>query len=178
MHAAAQPKGWFARLLHPLFEASLVLKGVFAVFEAAAGLGLLWFPGDAVQRFTDWLTRVQIAHHPEEHMTVAAQRLASGMSVPSEHFYAYYLLSHGVLKLTMVTLLARRVRWGYPAALAVLAAFIAYQIAHGLQTGSTMLFVLSAFDTLMFVLIVREWRLLPVAGPLAVARAGEDGSKT
>ncbi len=86
MTTAAQPKGWFARLLHPLFEASLVLKGLFASLEAVAGLGLLYFPGETVQRFTDWLARVQIAHHPEEHMAAAAQRLTSWLSVPSEHF--------------------------------------------------------------------------------------------
>ena len=53
--------------------------------------------------------------------------LAEAFTIQSQHFYALYLLGHGLLKFTMVLMLSRRILWAYPAAMAMLAGFVVYQ---------------------------------------------------
>ena len=53
--------------------------------------------------------------------------LAEAFTIQSQHFYALYLLGHGLLKFTMVLMLSRRILWAYPAAMAILAGFVVYQ---------------------------------------------------
>ncbi len=148
--------GW----LHILFEASLVFKGTLAALEALAGLGLLLAPNERILSFVDWLTRAQIAHDRTEPMTTWAADIAQNLSIQSQHFYAVYLLGHGVLKLVMVGMLARRTVWAYPIAICILVGFVIYQMHHWWVDGSSVLVVLSALDLFMAGLVLREWRML------------------
>ena len=147
-----------SRWLHALFEASLVVKAALAASEGLAGIGLLLTTNASILGFVDWLTRSEIVQDPQDRMAVAVQHLTQGLSIQSQHFYALYLCAHGGLKLVMVLLLARGVRWAYPAAMALLAGFVVYQMMHWLQVHSAPLLVLSAFDMIMIALVWREWR--------------------
>ena len=77
-----------------------------------------------------------------------------------QHFYALYLLGHGVLKFFMVIMLARRIVWAYPAAMVVLAGFVIYQMTEFFAAGTLGFLALSVLDTLMIVLVYREWGIL------------------
>jgi uncharacterized membrane protein len=160
------PATRLARALHGLFDGTLIVKAAFASFEAAAGMSLWLMPNANVHTFVGWLTRNQIAHEPNERAVTWLAQTAASFSVESQHFYALYLLSHGALKLAMVVLLARRVLWAYPASVVLLAGFIAYQLQHWTETHSSALLWLSALDTLMIALVIREYlglRRLPHA---------------
>jgi len=146
------------RWLDRLFGASLLVKGVLAAAEAIAGLGLLFTPNAAIQRLVGWLTRNEISHDPTDPMAVWVLGAAELFTVPTQHFYAVYLLAHGVMKLAMVLLLAARIGWSYPFAIAVLAGFIAYQAYHYTVSPSPALILLSLFDAMMILLVWREWR--------------------
>ncbi len=149
-----------ARLLHPLFEASLVIKGSLAALEAMAGLGLLLTSNRLIHALVAWLTAAEIADAPQDRMALWAQSMVEGLSIQTQHFYALYLCAHGGLKLVMVLLLARRIPWAYPAAMVVLAGFVAYQLSVWIHTQSPPLLILSGFDTIMIALVWREWRIL------------------
>jgi uncharacterized membrane protein len=154
-----------ARWLHQLFEASLVIKGILAASEAISGLGLLFTSNALILGFVQWLTRNELAQTPEDEMARWTEHLARSFSIEIQHFYAVYLLSHGALKFLMVILLAARVRWAYPAAMVVLAGFVAYQLHGWSQSGSLVLLALSGFDLVMIGLVWREWRALKSPQP-------------
>lgn len=152
----------FERLAHETFEGAILLKGGFAVLEATAGL-LLWLigptpilhliarinavrPGDG----TDWLATTLL-------------RMAEGFSVQAEHFFAVYLVAHGVVKLSLVLGLFRRKRWAYPTSIVVMSLFVVYQMWRFSLTHGVGLLALSVFDAFLVVLIWREWRRLPLA---------------
>ncbi len=161
-HPTPGPRSW-ARWLHELFEASLILKGLFALAEAGAGLGLLVTSNHRITAFVDWLTRNELAQDPGDWMARMAEHLVAGLSIETQHFYAIYLLSHGLLKLAMVGALARRVTWAYPVSMVLLAGFILYQVNHWTHTHSPPLLFLSAFDAIMILLVWREYRALKAA---------------
>ena len=147
-----------AKLLHQLFEASLVIKGLLAGAEALAGVGLLVASNGIVLRFVDWLTQYEIAEDPTDRMAQAARHYADAFSIETQHFYALYLISHGGLKLGMVIALALGAMWAYPGAMAILAGFVAYQLYTWAQDGSAFLLVLSGFDLFMIWLVWQEWQ--------------------
>lgn len=149
-----------SRNLHYLFEASLAIKAVLAASEGLAGLGLLLTSNAAIQRYVNWLTSHQIAQDRYDEMALWVQHSVQALSIESQHFYALYLMAHGGLKLAMVFGLARRISWTYPAAVVVLAGFVIYQIEHWTHTHAPVLLVLSAFDTVMIALVLREYRTL------------------
>jgi uncharacterized membrane protein len=156
--APVDPARSWGRWLHDLFEASLFLKALLALAEAAAGLSLVFLPHTQFPAMAGWLARYEIAHDRREWPIAALERGLAAFSVESQHFYAFYLTSHGLLKLAMVALLLRKVSWAYPASMVVLAGFVAYQVHEWLLTGSMPLLVLTAFDVLVFALVWREYR--------------------
>lgn len=71
---------------------------------------------------------------------------AQHFSVETKAFYAFYLVSHGVVKLFLVIGLLRNKLWAYPASLVVLGLFIAYQLYRFSYTHGFGLIVLTLFD--------------------------------
>ena len=156
-------EGRIARWLHRLFGATLLIKGSLAASEALTGLALLVTANGAILGIATWLTRNELAQDPQEGWALWVERAAAAFPIETQHFYAFYLLAHGGLKLGMVLLLARRVMWAYPASVVVLAGFIAYQLNHWSHTHATALLVLSGLDALMIGLVIREYRALRAA---------------
>lgn len=154
-----------ARWLHRLFEASLLVKGILASLESAAGLGLLLTSNALIQRFVDWLTHYEIVEDPTDRMASAARHYAEAFSIQSQHFYALYLLSHGALKLGMVIALAVGAMWAYPGAIVILAGFVAYQMYTWAEGGSAVLLALSAFDLFMIWLVWQEYQARRASTP-------------
>ena len=158
-----------ARLLHWLFEASLAIKGFLCALEALSGLGLLLTPNPLIARFVFWVTHFEIAEDPNDTLASWTIRAVEQFPIGTQHFYALYLLAHGGLKLTMVYMLWRKVLWAYPAAMVVLAGFVAYQTYEFFHAGSPFLLMLTLFDLVMIGLVWMEWRALKGvrAAPLA-----------
>jgi uncharacterized membrane protein len=159
------------RVLHWLFEASLVIKGALTGTEALAGIGLLLVPNAMVARLIYWLTHYQIAEDPTDTLAAWTLRAMEQFPIGTQHFYAMYLMFHGGLKLGIVILLWRRVMWAYPAGMVVLAGFIVFQLYEFVHSGSPFLLLLAAFDSFMIALIWQEFRALKRAPPRA-ARIG------
>ena len=132
--------------IHRVFVVSVAAKGLHALIEIAGGLALyllgagtiaVWL--DEVDR-NDWVVR----HFP----------------LSEQHFYAFYLLSHGLVKAVIVAGLLKEKLWAYPASFAVFGAFIAYQLYRYSWTHDIGLIVLSIFDLFVIGLAVHEYRLL------------------
>lgn len=80
-------------------------------------------------------------------------------------FYTVYFAAHGGLHIGVVALLLLGHAWAYPAAIAVLAGFIIYQMFEWVAVGGPMLLVLSAVDLAVIVLTLREWSGRSASGP-------------
>ena len=85
---------------------------------------------------------------------------AQGFSIETQHFYAWYLLSHGAVKLALVAGLLMRKLWAYPTTIVVLGLFIIYQLYRYTQTHGVGLLLLTALDILVVTLTWHEYRLM------------------
>jgi uncharacterized membrane protein len=146
--------------IHQIFAVSVSLKGLHALFEIAGGIALYLTSTETIVGWiSNWSNR-EIAE--ERHDWIANHLLgfAEGFSVEKHNFYAFYLLSHGLVKIVLVYGLLKEKLWAYPASFVVFGLFIAYQLYRYSFTHDSGLILLSIFDLFVIALAVHEYRLL------------------
>ncbi|MER9181626.1 DUF2127 domain-containing protein [Mesorhizobium sp. M0767] len=148
------------RRIHQIFELSVWLKGLHALIECVGGILLYVVTTDAIASWVNTFTQEELIEDPNDFIAGYLSQMASHFSVASKEFYAFYLLSHGLIKLLLVVGLLRGKLWSYPASLAALGAFMIYQVYRYSYTHSFGLLVLTVFDAVVMVLIWREWKVV------------------
>jgi uncharacterized membrane protein len=148
------------RRVHQLFEISVLLKGAHALIECVAGLALALVSTSTIVSLINRLTQDELVEDPHDFVATHLMNLAGNFSVSSRNFYAFYLLSHGLVKIALVIGLLRSKLWAYPASLIVLGLFIVYQVYRFTYTQSVGLIALTLFDVIVMALIWHEYRLM------------------
>ena len=149
--------------IHRLFVWSVVLKGAHAVLEIVLGIFLLFT--DAVNSVIVYLTTRELLEDPADFFLTHVHSLP--LSPHALQFGAFYLLSHGIIKIFLVAGLLRNKLWAYPASMVFLVLFMLYQVMRFFETHSIMLVLLTVFDIFVFWLVWHEYRraLPPAASP-------------
>lgn len=148
------------RRIHQIFEVSILLKGAHALIECAGGLLLALIGTETITGLVKALTRDELIEDRNDFVATNLLNFAQHFSVSTQHFYAFYLLSHGIVKLLLVIGLLRNKLWAYPASLVTLSLFIVYQLYRYSYTHGFGLIVLTVFDVFVMVLIWHEYRLI------------------
>ena len=144
--------------IHQLFEIGVWLKGAHALIECVGGVLLYIVTTDTIASWVNAVTQDELIQDPNDFIAGHLSQMASQFSVASKEFYAFYLLSHGLIKLLLVIGLIRGKLWSYPASLAALGAFMVYQVYRYSYTHSFGLIVLTVFDAVVMWLIWQEWQ--------------------
>ena len=148
------------RRIHRIFEISLLLKGAHALIECIGGLALALVGTSTITGLVNALTQEELLEDPNDFVATRLLSLAQNFSVSTQRFYAFYLLSHGVIKAFLVVGLLRNKLWAYPVSLVVLGLFIVYQLYRFAYTHGFGLMVLTVFDVFVIGLIWHEYRLV------------------
>jgi uncharacterized membrane protein len=128
------------------------------LLEIFGGLALVFTKPDAVLRIVELLTQDELVENPNDLVANYALHVAQALTLRTEQFAAWYLLSHGVVKLVLVIALLRAKVWAYPVSMIVFGVFIGYQLYRYTFTHSPMLVALSVFDGLVISLIWLEYQ--------------------
>ena len=148
------------RRIHQIFQISVLLKGAHALVECIGGLVLAFVSTSAITRLVNALTQEELLEDPNDFVAAHLLSLAQNFTVSTQRFYAFYLLSHGVIKAFLVIGLLRNKLWAYPVSLVVLGLFIVYQLYRYSYTHAFGLIVLTVFDVFVIGLIWHEYRLV------------------
>lgn len=148
------------RRIHRIFKISVLLKGANALIEVGGGLVVTLVSASSIRRFINLLTQGELTEDPHDFIATHLLKMSESFQVSTQHFYAYYLLSHGAIKVLLVIGLLRNKLWAYPGSLVVLGFFIVYQIYRSSQTHGLGLVFLTAFDLVVMLLIWHEYRLI------------------
>jgi uncharacterized membrane protein len=143
-----------------IFFYSVVLKGLNAIGEIIGGIVALIVSQDFVIRLALFFTQSELSEDPNDKIANYLIHSAQQFSVSSKHFIAFYLLSHGLIKLILVTQLLKNKLWAYPASIVVFILFIVYQIYRYFHTYSVWLLALTAFDVVVIWLVWHEYNRL------------------
>jgi len=145
-------------LFHLGFELGLILKGLNGLLEMIGGILFLFLNPDRLNYIIVLVTQKELSHDPNDMVANVLINLSHSFSVSTQHFGAFYLLSHGLIKCILVFLLWRRKSWAYPLTIGALALFILYQLYRYIISPSWFLIVLSIFDAVMIGLTLIEYR--------------------
>jgi uncharacterized membrane protein len=157
-------RGRRSGMFHPrdfldwVFEVGIVLKGLNGLLELVGGVLLLIVSPGAIKGIVGTLTAGELSENPHDFIATRLLHTAGGLTGEGLTFGAVYLLIHGVVKVTLVIALLCNKLWAYPWMVAVLLAFIAYQVYLIVLGPSPGLVALTVFDVLIVVLTWREYR--------------------
>jgi uncharacterized membrane protein len=146
--------------VHQIFTASVLLKGAHALIEVVGGLALALVSTDSVIRVVNTMTQSELVEDANDSVATHLLAMAQEFSVQTKSFYAFYLLSHGLIKILLVIGLLKNKLWSYPASLVVLGLLIVYQVYRFSYTHSFGLVVLTLFDMIVMILIWHEYGLV------------------
>ena len=90
------------RRIHQLFEISVLLKGAHALIECIGGIVLALVSTESILRLANAVTRPELLNDPKDFIATHLLAWAQDFSVGTKNFYAYYLLSHGLVKVLLV----------------------------------------------------------------------------
>jgi len=151
------------RIVHVLFDISVISKGIDGVLEIVGGALLFLVSPIRVYNVVRILTQHELSEDSHDlvatYLLNSTQHLSGGAQV----FGAMYLLWHGVVKVALVTALLLKQRWAYPAAILAFLLFLAYQLYRYSHTHSPELLVLSVVDVVVIVLTWLEYKRLRTA---------------
>jgi uncharacterized membrane protein len=146
--------------IRQIFVVSVLLKGAHAVIECVGGAALGLISTTTIVNLVNILTQEELVEDQDDFIARHLLAWAQGLSVATKNFYAFYLLSHGVVKLLLVVGLLRGKLWSYPTSLVVFGLFVVYQLYRYSYTHGAGLIVLSVFDIVVMGLIWHEYRLV------------------
>jgi uncharacterized membrane protein len=145
------------RRIRQAFLLSILLKGAHAVIECVGGIALALVGTNTIAHFVNQLTQDELIEDPEDILATHLVGWSQSFSVESKHFYAFYLLSHGMVKLLLVVGLLRGRLWSYPASLVVFSLFIVYQLYRFSYTHAVGLIALTMLDIVVMFLVWHEY---------------------
>jgi uncharacterized membrane protein len=143
---------------HDLFIAGLVAKAFIAIGEIASGLVFAFFSYDSLYRAAFFLFGGELMEQPRDLLWNYVIAAFGGFTSTPRSVWVVIFLSHGVVKLLLLAGLWRNKAWAYPGSLVVFTLFIFYQLYQISLTPSLALWVITAVDVLVVLLIVHEYR--------------------
>ena len=148
------------KYVHRLFEIVLALKGVHALIEIGSSIFIYFTNQQFISNLVLWITQEELSEDPRDFIAHYLIKSAENFSVTSQHFAAFYLLSHGIIKIVLVTELLKKRLWAYPASIVVFSLFIIYQIYRFSFTHSVWLILFTLLDIIVIILTVHEYRYM------------------
>jgi len=146
--------------IHQVFVVSVLFKGAHALIEIVSGLALYLVSTETIVRTINRWGYDELVEDRNDWIANHLLEFSKHFSVAEHHFYAFYLLSHGLVKSVLVWGLLKEKLWAYPASFVVFGLFIAYQLYRYSYTHDFALILLSIFDLFVIYLAVHEYRLL------------------
>jgi len=148
------------RRVRILFRWSLWLKALLSLSEILGGLALEFVGNTTIVGLARALTRNELLEDPHDWIANFLLDQAHRFSVDQQSFAAFFLLSHGAVKLVLVAGVLAGIGWAYPAFMIALVLLIAYQGYRLIFLGfSLWLSWLTILDIVILILTWHEYRL-------------------
>jgi len=147
-----------SRSLDRVFRVSVILKGVDGALEIIGGVLLLVLSPSSIDRLARTLTQHELSQDPHDFIARHVLQATGGLRHGTTIYAGVYLLSHGLAKVCVVVAVLQDRLWAYPAMIALLGAFILYQIYRLYYDVTLGLSLLTIFDAFVVWLTWREYQ--------------------
>lgn len=141
-----------------IYQLTLLGKAVLGVLQIGAALAIMLGGVQQVPALARWLVQAELAEDKNDYWASHIMAFAQALPGSDLTFYGVYFLLHGALHIGIVMALLKGAEWAHVAAVAILIAFVLYQMVDWWFKGGTMLLVLSAIDVFVIVITLRQMR--------------------
>jgi uncharacterized membrane protein len=149
-----------SKKIHIIFIVSIILKALNAITEIIGGILIFIISQEFILKTVLFLTQEELSEDPRDLIANYLITSAQHFSLTAKHFIAFYLLSHGLIKLGVIVGLFKNKLWSYPASIVFFGLFVFYQIYRYSYTHSLWLLALTIFDLAVIWLIWSEYKNL------------------
>jgi uncharacterized membrane protein len=143
-----------------LFRISLLLKAAFSLLEIVGGTLAYFISQQYLLRLVTMATQEELTEDPRDFVAQFLVQSAQQLSVSSQHFAAFYLLSHGIIKTVLIVGLLRERLSYYPLSMLVFGIFVAYQLFRFQVTHSLWLMAITILDIVVIAMTCHEYQFL------------------
>jgi uncharacterized membrane protein len=140
------------------FKLSVLAKGLDGALETIGGVLLFFVSPQSMERTIRGLLAHELSRDPHDFIARHLLRSVQEVSHGTRIFAAVYLLSHGLAKVVVVVAVLRNKTWAYPAMIALLAAFVVYQLYKLWLRVTLGMTLLTVFDLFVIWLTWREYQ--------------------
>ncbi len=142
---------------HSLFLAGIIVKALISLGELVAGLFFAFFSYSTLYRIAFALFGGELTESPRDLIWGYVARGVHDFSQTPQSVWAFVFLSHGIVKIFLLTGLWYNKLWAYPASAAVFTLFIIYQFYQLTLTPSLVLWFITLLDIAVVALIIHEY---------------------
>jgi len=143
------------KLIHKIFLIGILLKAFDGFLELCAGIAVLLTGKLAL--LTSLLIKRELVEDPSDFLATHLVHILPTILTHTGWFVAFYLLSHGVIKILLAIGLMLNKLWVYPTAIAIFILFIVYQVYAYIFSPSILLVVLTVLDAIIIWLTWHEY---------------------
>lgn len=147
------------KLLKKAFDVGVVLKGIDGLLEIIGGILLFFLKPQVLDNILRVLTQHELSEDPNDFIANYILQNAQHLSISSKYFGIYYLFSHGIVKIVIVSGLLLNKLWAYKVGLIFLSLSILYQTYRFILNGSMGMLFLTLFDIVVIGLVWKEYCL-------------------
>jgi uncharacterized membrane protein len=145
-------------ILHDSFRVGITLKGLDGVLEIVSGAALWFIKPAQMSNLIRILCEQMLNRIPNGYISAHLIAASQKISYESREFAAFYLLTHGLVKVILVVCLWMNKLWAYPLTIAVFGLFMLYQMFRFTHTHSIAMILLTVFDALIIYLTWVEFQ--------------------
>ncbi len=158
MTAQFTPKG--EKEIHAVFDFTLLLKGLHAAIEVIGGVLLYIVSSQSILNIVRFVVADEVREDPHDLLANYLIAFAQHFGGSTQSFAAFYLLFHGIVNGFVVVELWREEVWAYPVSMAIIGAFIVYQLYLFVFSFSLWLALFTVVDIVILFLVWHEYGVL------------------
>lgn len=143
---------------HSLFEIGILLKALISVLEIIAGLAFAFISYDSLRQMAFTVFGGELLESPRDFIWTYLAQSFHDFSVTPQSVWAFIFLSHGIVKILLITGLWKGKLWAYPASAVVFTLFVIYQFYQLTFTPSIFLWLITILDIAVIALVLHEWK--------------------
>lgn len=160
---------WFRpkTLLDKTYEIGLIVKAIDGTFELIGGILVLTLSRSTFLHITNFFAQEVFENNSDNFIAHAIEKTGHHLASGQTTFAALFLLTHGLVKVGLVTALLLNKLWAYPWALVILSLFLVYQIYLLITKPTFGMAFLTVLDAAIIYLVWREWQKVKTEQPAA-----------
>ncbi len=143
---------------YSLFRAGIIVKALISIGEIISGLAVAFLSYDTLRAIILPLFGDEFSETPRDFVWQFVANEMQRFSATPQSVWAFIFLSHGIVKIFLLTGLWLNKLWVYPVSIVVFILFIIYQFYQLTFTPSIVLWAITIVDIVVVFLVVHEYR--------------------